>query len=72
MPEDMEGGIQAESETAPMTKLDLRPFGFECEVDVYGIVADSWNGGNRVLFLFGENRDRTMKKLNVLNACAAG
>jgi hypothetical protein len=53
-----------------MTKLDLRTFGFEREVEVYGTIEASWVGGNRVLFLFGENhRDREMKRLNVLNAC---
>jgi hypothetical protein len=56
--------------TTAMTNLDLRPFGFQCNVEVRGAVEESWSGGKRLLFLFGENhRDRDMKRLYVLNAC---
>lgn len=54
-----------------MTQIDLRPFGFTCEVEVHGKIEKTYRGGRRLLFLFGENhRDREMKRLNVLNACA--
>lgn len=53
-----------------MTKLDLRPFGFDQDVEIHGTVEATWSGGKRLVFLFGENhRDREMKRLYVLNAC---
>jgi hypothetical protein len=36
-----------------MANLDLRPYGFDRDVDLYGTVEASWAGGNRLLFLFG-------------------
>ena len=53
-----------------MTKLDLRPFGIERDLEIHGTVEATWSGGNRLVFLSGENhRDREMKRLHVLNAC---
>lgn len=53
-----------------MESLDLRPFGFPLDIEVHGSVEGSWCGGDRLVFLFGENhRDREMKRLNVENAC---
>jgi hypothetical protein len=53
------------------TMLDLRAFGFDCDVGVDGIIEASWAGGKRLLFLFAENhRDREMKRFNILNAYA--
>jgi hypothetical protein len=53
-----------------MAALNLRPFGFMNEVEVHGTVETIWAGGNRLVFLFGEDhRDRQMKQLNVENAC---
>jgi hypothetical protein len=53
-----------------MTKFDLQPFGFQFEVEVHGTIEESWAGGKRLLFLFGENhKDREMKRSSVLNAC---
>jgi hypothetical protein len=53
-----------------MTKIDLRPFGFEKDVEAHGTIEATWSGGKRLVLLFGENhRDREMKRLNVVNAC---
>lgn len=53
-----------------MMHLDLRPFGFQRDVELHGTVEATWAGGKRLVFLFGENHsDREMKRLNVLNAC---
>jgi hypothetical protein len=41
---------------AAMTKLDLRPFGFQCEVEIHGTIEASRLGVNRLLVLFGENQ----------------
>jgi hypothetical protein len=54
-----------------MTKLDLHPFGFQCEAEIHAAVEDTWSGGDRLVFVVGENhRDREMKRLNLLDACA--
>ncbi len=54
-----------------MTKLDLHPFGFPCDVEVHGVVEDAWSGRGRLAFVIGENhKDREMKRLNLLDACA--
>jgi len=54
-----------------MTCVDLRPFGFQCDVEAHGAVVDSWSGGSRLVFLIGENhKDREMKRLNLQDACS--
>src|SRR5439155_22560913 len=53
-----------------MAIVELRQFGSECDFEFHGSVTDSWSGGKRLLFLFGENhKDREMIRLNLLNAC---
>src|SRR5436190_8886151 len=53
-----------------MATIDLRPFGFDCNVAVHGTIKESWSGGNRLVFLFGENhREMEMKRCYVVNAC---
>jgi hypothetical protein len=52
-----------------MTKLDLRPVGFPCGVEVHAAAMQNRSGGSRLKFLIGENhKDRETKRPNLLTA----